>query len=127
MPDQLSDLDAIFCEAIELRSPEDRAAFVSRACAGDETLRQEVESLVAAHFRANSFLDQPITPAAATAAYVAPDAPGTLVGPYKLLEQIGEGGMGIVYVAEQTHPVRRRVALKVIKPGMDTREVVARF
>src|SRR5919201_431291 len=63
----------------------------------------------------------------ATAWEAARERPGTVLGPYKLLEQIGEGGMGLVFVAEQTHPVRRRVALKVIKPGMDSRQVVARF
>src|SRR5690606_17903928 len=62
-----------------------------------------------------------------TVAYEPPESIGADVGPYKLLEQIGEGGMGSVYVAEQTHPVRRRVALKLIKPGMDTRQVLARF
>ena len=59
--------------------------------------------------------------------HVVPESPGTVIGPYKLLEQIGEGGMGVVYVAEQTQPVRRKVALKIIKPGMDTKQVIARF
>src|SRR5579864_6732302 len=56
-----------------------------------------------------------------------PERPGTIIGPYKLLEQIGEGGFGVVFMAEQTEPVRRKVALKILKPGMDTRQVVARF
>src|SRR5581483_4693195 len=90
-------------------------------------LRRQVESLLAAHFRAGQFLDRPAVSPPATAPWAGAEAPGTTIGPYKLLEPIGEGGMGIVYVAEQTTPVRRRVALKVIKPGMDTREVVARF
>jgi hypothetical protein len=64
---------------------------------------------------------------AATTDPPAIERPGTVIGPYKLMEQIGEGGMGLVFLAEQQHPVRRRVALKVIKPGMDTRQVVARF
>src|SRR5205807_1899846 len=76
-----------------------------------------------------SFLEAP--PADMRAIQTAPPAisafPGAVVGPYKLLEQIGEGGMGVVYVAEQTEPVRRRVALKIIKPGMDTKQVIARF
>src|SRR5207247_4232073 len=66
-------------------------------------------------------------PVAATLDEPIAERPGTVIGPYKLMEQIGEGGMGLVFVAEQQHPVRRKVALKVIKPGMDTRQVVARF
>ncbi|HET6575570.1 MAG TPA: serine/threonine-protein kinase, partial [Fimbriiglobus sp.] len=117
-------LDAIFCEAVAIPSPEARSSYVAQACGGDEELRRQVESLLDAHFRAGSFLDQP---GAATDGWVGAEAPGTVIGPYKLLEVLGEGGMGVVFVAEQTEPVRRRVALKVIKPGMDTREVVARF
>src|SRR5205085_4326798 len=83
--------------------------------------------LVAAHFRAGAFLDDPAPELAATVDQAPAEGPGSVVGPYRLMEEIGEGGMGVVYVAEQTHPVRRRVALKLIKPGMDTREVVARF
>src|SRR5262245_35442333 len=64
---------------------------------------------------------------ASLAATIPMETPGAILGPYKLLEQIGEGGMGLVFVAEQQHPVRRRVALKIIKPGMDSRQVIARF
>jgi serine/threonine protein kinase len=125
VPNQHTSLDAIFCQAIELRSADSRAAYLAEACGGDDDLRRQVESLVAAHFEAGSFLDRPDGASARPAVRL--EAPGTVVGPYKLLEQIGEGGMGVVYVAEQTASVRRRVALKVVKPGMDTREVVARF
>ncbi len=125
MPKPDPNLDAIFCEAIELRSAEARADYLAGACDGDDDLRRQVESLLAAHFRAGGFLDRPDAAPARPA--VGPDAPDTMIGPYRLLERIGEGGMGVVYVAEQTAPVRRRVALKVVKPGMDTREVVARF
>ena len=127
MPDPEITLDAIFSRAIELRSMDVRATYLAEACGGNNELRRQVESLVAAHFLAGSFLDPPQATADSTAAWPHPDAAGTVIGPYKLLEQIGEGGMGVVYVADQTEPVKRRVALKVIKPGMDTKEVIARF
>src|SRR5437762_11640519 len=81
--------------------------------------------MLAAHDAPHSLLDGAAPAAVREAA--AGDAPGTMIGPYKLLEQIGEGGFGVVYMAEQTEPVRRKVALKIVKPGMDTRQVVARF
>jgi serine/threonine protein kinase/Tfp pilus assembly protein PilF len=93
-------------------------------------LRAEVEGLLTANGRAGEFMRRPVAVLAAgiTAAYEPlTERPGTVIGSYKLLEQIGEGGMGLVFVAEQQQPVRRKVALKVIKPGMDTRQVVARF
>jgi len=121
-----SDLDSIFCSAIELDSPADRAAYLAGACGTDDALRRDVETLVAAHFRADRFLTDPPVPPAPPAPAGA-EGPGAVVGPYTLLEPIGEGGMGVVYVAEQAEPVRRRVALKLIKPGMDSRQVVARF
>jgi serine/threonine protein kinase len=106
------------------RKPEQRAAFLDRACNDNVELRQELEALLAAHADAGSFLEHP-TLEACTA-----DSPGTAtntIGPYRLLELIGEGGMGQVWLAEQKQPVRRRVAIKLVKAGMDTREVVARF
>ena len=127
MPDPELTLDAIFSRAIELRSLDVRATYLAEACGGNNELRRQVESLVAAHFLAGSFLDPPHATADSTAAWPHPHAAGIQIGPYKLLEQIGEGGMGVVYVADQTEPVKRRVALKVIKPGMDTKEVIARF
>ena len=129
MPSPLSDdVAAIFCEAIELRSADARAVYLASACGGDDALRRQVELLVAAHLRAGDFLDRPPgDPAEPTAAWAGPEAPGTVVGPYTLLEVIGRGGMGVVYVADQAAPVRRRVAVKLIRPGMDTQEVVARF
>jgi WD40 repeat protein/serine/threonine protein kinase len=120
-------LDSIFTSAIELPNPADRSAYIARACGADAALRAKVEVLVAAHFQAGSFLDDPAPELAATIDQPAPDGPGTIIGPYRLMEQVGEGGMGIVFVAEQQQPVRRKVALKLIKPGMDTREVIARF
>ncbi len=119
----LASIEAIFSEALEIPTAEARAAYLDRACAADPELRRQVESLIDVHDRAGRFLASP------TVSYGSgsPEPVGSSVGPYKLREQIGEGGMGVVYVAEQTHPVRRKVALKIIKPGMDTKQVIARF
>jgi eukaryotic-like serine/threonine-protein kinase len=120
--------DTIFAEAIEIPSAEGRAAFLARSCGEDEGLRRRLERLIEAHFQAGSFLESPPAPPTDLIAPTSPiEVPGKFIGPYKLLQQIGEGGMGVVYMAEQEQPVRRRVALKVIKPGMDTAQVVARF
>src|SRR5215211_729755 len=128
---------AVFVEAVEMTDPVDRAALLDRACAGDTDLRVRVEGLLRAYVDAGSFLEQPAAglgdtgrtgPAATETARPAGAGPGAVVaGRYKLLEQIGEGGFGVVFLAEQQQPVRRRVALKVLKAGMDTRQVVARF
>jgi WD40 repeat protein/serine/threonine protein kinase len=119
---------SIFIEALEREDPAERAAFLDRACAADPALRQRVERLLRRHQQSGPFLEPPATdPAATVEEQPLAERPGTVIGPYKLMEQIGEGGMGLVFVAEQQQPVRRRVALKVIKPGMDTREVIARF
>ena len=127
----------LFLKALELRSFEERRALLDRDCGADEALRDEVERLLEASDRAGSFLDRPAVefgittvapqPSDETAVTVGLEAAGSVIGPYKLLQQIGEGGMGTVYMAEQTQPVRRKVALKVIKPGMDSRQVIARF
>ena len=122
MTDQRLSERTIFEAAIEKGSPEERAAYLSQACGSDSSLRRQVEALLAAHERLG---DIPL-PATVDEPAVA-ERPGAVVGPYKLLEQIGEGGFGVVFMAEQTQPVRRKVALKVLKPGMDTRQVVARF
>jgi serine/threonine protein kinase len=123
------EVDAIFCAAIELPSAVERAKYVDRACNGNGELKHRVDELLAAHFAAGSFLESsPAKHFAETADSPAiAEGPGTVIGPYKLLQQIGEGGFGVVFLAEQERPVRRRVALKVIKPGMDTRQVIARF
>jgi serine/threonine protein kinase len=125
------DEEAIFTAALEMDSAELRAAYLDRACAGNADLRRQVEELLGAHGQSGRFLDEV---AAAWHARLpicdlprALERPGTMIGPYKLLEQIGEGGMGLVFMAAQTRPVKRRVALKILKPGMDTRQVVARF
>jgi serine/threonine protein kinase len=124
------DEEAIFTMALELKSADRRAAYLDEACAGQTELRRKVEKLLSAHHRGGSFLDEAAAAWNAQLPLLAPTAiegPGTRIGPYKLLEQIGEGGMGLVFMAEQTQPVRRKVALKVLKPGMETRQVVARF
>jgi WD40 repeat protein/serine/threonine protein kinase len=120
-------LDTIFCTAVEIASVEDRAAYIARACGGDPELRGRVERLVKAHFQAGSFLESPAPEQADTVDDPITERPGSVIGPYKLLEQVGEGGFGIVFMAEQQQPLRRKVALKVLKPGMDTRQVIARF
>jgi serine/threonine protein kinase/tetratricopeptide (TPR) repeat protein len=118
--------ETIFYQAIELND-EARARFVRDACRDSPQVRCEVEQLLADYTLAQGFLEQPAAVVAPTIDLPPVELPGTQIGPYKLLEQIGEGGMGIVYVASQKEPLRRKVALKIIKPGMDTREVVARF
>ena len=119
--------EAIFCEAREFASPEERGRFLSLACGHDKQLRNRVQALLEADDRPASFLNGPVTVLATADGAPLAEPLGTTIGPYKLRELLGEGGMGIVYVAEQEKPIRRKVALKVIKPGMDTREVVTRF
>jgi serine/threonine protein kinase len=121
------ELRALFCEALEYTNPREQAAFLDRACAGKAELRARLEALLRAQEEARSFLQEPVGAPAAPNTASAAEAPGMVLGPYKLLEPIGEGGFGLVYMAEQQHPVRRKVALKVLKPGMDTRQVIARF
>ncbi len=114
----------IFGEALGLSLPAERAAYLEHACAGNPDLRQELESLLGAYVRAGNFLGNS---RAALAPDILIERTGTRIGRYKLLQQIGEGGFGVVYMAEQEQPVQRKVALKIIKPGMDSREVIARF
>jgi serine/threonine protein kinase len=118
---------SIFLDAVEIAAPEERRAFIETQCAGDLSLRGEVEALLRHQQSLGSFLDSPPAGLDATVDSTLPERPGTVIGPYKLLEEIGDGGMGVVFLAEQQRPVRRQVALKVIKAGMDTRQVVARF
>lgn len=117
---------SIFEDVIHLTSPVEQAESVARACGSDHDLRTRVEALLQAHRQSGDLLDATRI-AVADACDSKCEQVGSVIGPYKLREQIGEGGMGIVYVAEQKEPVRRKVALKIIKPGMDSREVVARF
>src|SRR5271163_626396 len=119
---------SIFIAALEKDDAALRAAYLDQACAGDEVLRARIERLLKAHEPADNFLEHGPPDLDATDNFkpIAERA-GTVIGPYKLMEQIGEGGMGLVFVAEQQHPVRRKVALKIIKPGMDSRDVIGRF
>ncbi len=130
------DEQAIFEVAREIDSAQAREAYLQQSCGPDHVLKQRIVALLGAFDESKSFLesappgldeqpcefnvaftiDRPIT-----------EAPGATIGPYKLLQQIGEGGMGVVFMAEQTSPVRRKVAVKIIKPGMDTKQVIARF
>ena len=116
----------LFLQAIESHPPEQWEEYLENACAGDSDLRARVADLLKAHQELGSFRDD-AQARASTIDMPATEHLGAIIGPYKLLQQIGEGGMGIVYMAEQTAPVRRKVALKVIKPGMDTRQVIVRF
>jgi serine/threonine protein kinase len=121
------DEETIFAAALERATPEQRRAFVKEACAGDAKMQALVEGLLKAHDHPDSFLESPGSSLLTGVEHCIHERPGTVIGPYKLLEQIGEGGMGLVFMAEQTQPVRRRVALKIVKPGMETRQVIARF
>jgi len=118
--------EAIFHKAVEISDASERAAYVAEACRGNPELQAEVEALLKAHEQAGDFLEA--SPASVTLDQRDKiDGPGTTIGRYQLLELIGEGGMGLVYLAEQKEPVKRRVAFKIIKPGMDSRQVIARF
>ncbi|HJT33051.1 MAG TPA: tetratricopeptide repeat protein [Pirellulales bacterium] len=118
---------SIFIEALEKNDPSERAAFLDLACAGAPDLRRRIERLLERHQEDDSLLEPRQLSLVATVDRPIAEQPGETIGPYKLLEQIGEGGFGVVFMAEQQQPVRRKVALKVLKPGMDTRQVVARF
>jgi serine/threonine protein kinase len=126
MSHALNDAKAIFLGALDCEGADELMRFIEQACGTDAAVRLRVEELLRAHQNAGAFLggaenqdtacDQPIA-----------DGPGSSIGPYRLLQQIGEGGMGTVFMAEQAYPVQRKVALKLIKAGTDNRQVIARF
>ncbi len=121
------DLEAIFFAARHKAAP-DRAAYLDQVCGDDAEVRQRVEQFLSAQAEIGSFLEAPAASGSITTVdEPIQEGPGTVIGPYKLLEQIGEGGFGLVFMAEQQQPIRRKVAVKVLKPGMDTRQVIARF
>ena len=123
MPNQPT-LEIILEAALEIQGLPERAAYLDEACVGDQALRDEVGSLIAAHLADGTFMDSAAGPLWCE---VRSGKEGDMIGRYKLLRQIGEGGFGAVYLAEQSDPVKRQVALKIIKPGMDSREIIARF
>ena len=126
-PDQPNE-ETILEQALSFASVEERNAYLCGACGGNEDLQKRVESLIDAHEAAGGFLIQKSPPEKRSYPQAALEAkPGDRIGRYKLLQKIGEGGCGAVYMAEQEEPVRRRVALKIIKLGMDTKSVIARF
>jgi WD40 repeat protein/serine/threonine protein kinase len=127
MGDPSPQAKAIFLAAIEDHAPEQWPSFLDQACVGEVPLRAEVEKLLRVRLEIGSFHEAPRSAMPATVDEPVTERPGTVIGPYKLLEQIGEGGFGVVFMAEQQQPIRRKVALKVLKLGMDTRQVIARF
>src|SRR5436309_131790 len=128
-PENKAAIRDIFLKALETQSPSEREAYLQEACGSDAALRAKVEALLKSH-QADSFLESPaveVAKSAVVAQEPLTEVAGSVIDKYKLLEKLGEGGFGVVYMAEQREPVKRRVALKIIKIGMDTREVVARF
>ncbi len=124
----MPNIESILASAVEISESDARQRYVEQCCGDDPALKERVQELIENHFRAGSFLESPAAAFAATIDLpISPETPGTVIGAYKLLQQIGEGGMGAVYMAEQTQPVQRKVALKLMKPGMDSRQVLARF
>src|SRR5262245_32456184 len=119
-------VDDIYLAALE-REGDARKSYLDEACAGDSELHRRVERLLQAQANLGSFLEEPAPEIAVTVQHPVTEKPGITIGPYRLIEQIGEGGMGAVWMAQQTEPVKRLVAVKVIKPGMDSRSVIARF
>src|SRR5215470_6566131 len=118
--------DEIFLKAREITDPAEQAAYLAQACGSDAELRKRVEAMLRDAEKAEEFFGQKGTIVVRPSLPIT-EGPGTLIGRYKLLQKIGEGGMGVVYMAEQREPVVRKVALKIIKLGMDTKQVVARF
>lgn len=132
MPPDIQKARELFLHAVGKLPPEKWDGYIAEVCRGDADLAQQLGCLLQVHREAGSFLAAPALglehPGTNTALYPrVSEGPGTVIGPYKLLQQIGEGGMGVVFMAEQSEPLQRTVALKIIKPGMDTRQVIARF
>src|ERR1043165_5496079 len=134
--------ETVFEQALDIAAPEAREGYLRGACGSDKAMFDRLQGLLQSHDRAGRFIDPrppsskafPDAESGSPASVLAPESlplrtekPGDCIGRYKLLQKIGEGGCGVVYLAEQEEPVRRRVALKIIKLGMDTRQVIARF
>ena len=116
----------IFARIVEESDPEKQTQLLNELCQSDDDLKTRLQAMIAAHNEPDSFFEQPVSDSQMPINEFSV-AEGTIIGPYKLLQEIGEGGMGLVFMAEQQEPVKRRVALKIIKPGMDSRHVIARF
>ena len=128
MSDETKDEETIFKAAAKLKTPAERIAYVRNACGTNSSLMARITSLLKVHNNKNDLLDVLIpNPEITLDDSPISETSGTVIGRYKLLEQIGEGGMAVVYMAEQQKPIRRKVALKIIKLGMDTKSVIARF
>lgn len=127
MNESAKKLEKIFLAVLELGSIEERQRYLDKVCGEDVTLRQQVEELLKSHESAGSFMLDDADPEATQVLTGVSESVGMEIGPYKLIEQIGEGGMGVVFRAAQSKPVKREVALKVIKPGMDSKAVISRF
>src|SRR5262245_36973097 len=120
--------ESLFWSALAISSPEERARYLDRSCGDDQQLRGRIEELLAAYPKVAGFLEPPTScPGATVEELPSSERPGTVIGSYKLLQPLGEGGMGTVWMAQQTEPVKRVVALKLIKAGMDSKQVIARF
>jgi serine/threonine protein kinase/Tfp pilus assembly protein PilF len=117
----------LFIAAMKISEPAERSAWLDRECGGDAAVRQRLAVLLQAFDKAGSLLENPVVSIGPTNDEPISERPGTVIGPYKLLEQVSEGGFGMVFMAEQQEPIRRKVALKVLKPGMDSKQVIARF
>jgi len=127
MKRKLQEIEQIYHALLEKENAQERMTYLDEVCAGDADLRADIEALVKANERAGDFLELAPGDCRITLESPMEEGPGTVIGPYKLLEKIGEGGMAVVYMAQQDRPIQRRVALKIIKLGMDTKEVIARF
>jgi len=128
MAKKSNDVEAIYNAAVTKEPGAERSAYLNAVCGDDNVLRARVETLLKAHDQVGDYLQAPpVGPNATLDDSPLIDAPGTKIGRYELLELIGEGGMGLVYMAHQKKPVKRRVALKIIKPGMDSKQIIARF
>jgi serine/threonine protein kinase/tetratricopeptide (TPR) repeat protein len=128
MAEKPKDIEEIYSAALKFDAKTELSAYLDEVCGDNHALRIRVEALLKANEEAGDFLKMDANdPGATLDSIPSIDGPGTIIGRYELLELIGEGGMGLVYIAEQKRPVKRRVALKIIKPGMDSKQVIARF
>ena len=128
MDKEPTNIKSIFWNAIEKKTTEERVAYLDQMCVSNSDLRIKIEKLIKLHDNAGGFLESPIIdPDVTLNDLPQTEGPGVVIGHYKLLEKIGEGGMAVVYMAQQTEPIRRKVVLKIIKLGMDTKSVIARF